>query len=94
MIIDEKKSMWRQHIAYASENKSSINKSTLHTVLGFKNVKTHTDHLVRLDVHVKNQHMLGICFGPEQAYDTTWEYKTRSCLRGTPPLFSNKFIKV
>ena len=77
MIIDEKKSMWRQHIVaselkdpichsnecqigsfsseatiYATENKLSINKSTLNTVLGFKNVKTHTDHLVRLDVHI------------------------------------------
>ena len=74
MIIDEKKNI------YASENKSSISKSTLHTLLGFKNVKTHTDHPVRLDVHihwgfVKHQHMVGIGFDPEQAYDTTWKYK-------------------
>ena len=88
MIIDEKKASGGN--IYASENKSSISKSTLLPLLGFKNVKTHTDHLVRLDVHicfVKHKHMVGICFDPEQANDTTWKYKTRVCLMGTPFLF-------
>ena len=67
LIIDEKKSMWRQH-NYASEklNKSSKNKSTL-IVLGFQKIKA---HLVRgvypLRFCKKNQHMVGICFDPKR----------------------------
>ena len=69
---------------------------------GFRKNRSTVDHLVRLETYIrdaflKKEHVVGVFFDLEKAYDTTWKYGILSDLhdlgfRGRLPLFIENFL--
>ena len=69
---------------------------------GFRQGRSTTDHLVRLESYIKEgfaqkEHVLGVFFDLEKAYDTTWKHGIlrnihEMGLRGRLPTFIEKFL--
>ena len=70
---------------------------------GFRRHRSTTDHLVQLESEIQNtflqkQHMVGIFFDLEKAYDTTWRFAILKTLhswgmRGNLPIFITAFLQ-